>query len=127
MPWTTSYVDALRDFEVEAIRTLASKVLSDEQLEGLKTLKAPARYEYTGCGYFLTVVDPQLPAKRLTLSVPPIIGTVDDVVSGFIVFLGEHELTLECHTWGAVDVPENFRQRDVFVQEPSPENFIRPL
>jgi hypothetical protein len=64
----------------------------------------------------------------LTLSVPPItIGTVDDVVSGFIVFLGEHELTLECHTWGAVDVPEDFRQRDVLVQEPSPESFMRPL
>jgi hypothetical protein len=127
MPWTTSYVDALRDFEVEAIRILASGVLSDEQLIALKRLKAPARYEYTGCGYFLTVADPELPAERLTLSVPPIIGTVDDVVSGFIVFLGKHELTLECHTWGVVDVPDNFRQRDVLVQEPSPKSFIRPL
>ena len=72
-----------------------------------------------GAGCFLTVVDPGLPARRLTLSAPPIIGTVDDIVSGFIVFLGEHELTLECYTWGAIDVPEDFRQRDVLVQEPA--------
>jgi len=127
MAWTTSYVDTLRDFEIEAIRILASEVLSHQQLEGLKRLKVPARFEYTGCGYFLTVADPELPAERRTLSVPPIIGTADDVVSGFIVFLGEHELTLECHTWGVVDVPADFRQRDVLVQEPSPESFIRPV
>ena len=127
MPWMTSYVDALCDFEVKAIRILASGILSDDQLEGLKRLKAPARYEYTGCGYFLTVVDPELPAERRTLSLPPIIGTADDVVSGFIVFLGEHELILECHAWGTVDVPDDFRQRDVLIQEPSPESFIRPL
>ncbi|AHX16213.1 hypothetical protein CH75_06925 [Dyella jiangningensis] len=127
MPWMTSNVDALRDFEVEAIRILAAGILSDEQIEGLKSLKVPARFEYTGCGYFLTVADPELPAERLTLSVPPIIGTADDVVSGFVVFLGEHEPTLECHTWGVVDVPDDFRQRDVLVQQPSPETFIRPL
>lgn len=125
MSWTTSYVDALRDFELEAIRRLAAGVLSQEQLEGLKTLKTPARNEYTGCGYFLTVADPGLPGERKTLCVPPLIGTADDVVCGFIVFLGQHELTLECHTWGAVDVPADFRQRNVLVDEPSPENFIK--
>lgn len=127
MPWITSYVDALRDFECEAIRKLATGVLSEEQLEGLKSLKTPARYEYTGSGYFLTVADPGLPGERKTLSVPPLIGTADDVVCGFIVFLGQHELTFECHTWGPVDVPPDFRQRNVLVDEPSPENFVKPV
>ncbi|WP_199101134.1 hypothetical protein [Dyella sp. ASV21] len=127
MPWTTSYADTLRDFELEAIRGLATGVLSKEQLEGLKSLKTSARYEYTGSGYFLTVADPGLPSERKTLSVPPLIGIADDVICGFIVFLGQHELTLECHTWGAVEVPADFRQRNVLVDEPSPENFIKPL
>lgn len=127
MPWTTSDVDELRDFEIEAISRLATGVLSQEQIEGLKSLKAAARYEYTGCGYFLTVADPGLPSERQTLSVPIIIGTADDVVCSFIVFLGEHELTLECHTCGIVDVPEDLRQRRVLVEDQGPGNFVKPL
>jgi hypothetical protein len=125
MPWTTSYVDTLRDFELDAIRILASGHLSYDQLEGLQSLRMPARYEYTGSGYYLTVADPRLPAEKRTLSVPPLLGIADDVVCGFIVFVGNHELILECHTWGAVVVPEGFRQRSVRVEEPSPENFIK--
>jgi hypothetical protein len=34
------------------------------------------------------------------------------------VFLGNGKLTLECHTWGAVDVPADFRDRDVLISTP---------
>jgi len=40
-----------------------------------------------------------------------------------VVFLGEGALTLECHTWGAVDVPGDFRELNVSVSTP-PTNFV---
>ena len=84
---------------------------------------APERYEYTGSGYFLTVKHPGLPADRRTLSDPFVVGIAGDVRAGFVVFLGDGELTLECHTWGELDVPADFRQRQVNVST-APTNVV---
>ncbi len=113
---------ALRDFEIKAIRLLASDVLADEQLSLLEQLPEPGRYEYTGSGYFLTLTHPLLPTKVETLSYPDVVGVCGDVSCGFVVFLGDHELTLECHTWGAVEVPSDFRDGSVSISTP-PVNF----
>jgi hypothetical protein len=104
---------AFRPFEIEAIRLMAEGVLSPAQLELLAQLAEPLRYEYTGCGYFLTVAHASLLSHRCTLSQPAVVGTAGEVQAGFVVFLAENELTLECHTWGALDVPEDFRDRSV--------------
>jgi hypothetical protein len=104
---------AFRPFEIEAIRLMAEGVLSAAQLKILAQMDEPLRYEHTGCGYFLTVAHASFPDHRCTLSEPAVVGTAGEVQAGFIVFLGENELTLECHTWGAVDVPEDFRDRSV--------------
>jgi hypothetical protein len=104
-----------REFELEVIRRAAGHVLSDLQMEAIRNLQTPGRYEYTGCGYFLTVRHPSLPAERRTLSEPAILGNVGEIQAGFVVFLGDGELVLECHTWGPVAVPEDFRDRDVVV------------
>jgi hypothetical protein len=109
---------AFRTFEIEAIRLMANGVLSPAQLELLAQIDEPLRYEYTGCGYFITVAHAALPNHRCTLSEPAVVGTARDVQAGFVVFLGENELTLECHPWGALDVPEDFRDRSVEVSTP---------
>ncbi len=75
-------------------------------------------YEYTGSGYYLTVRHPALPAESRTLSAPVVIAESDDITAGFLIHLGDHALTLECHTWGPVDVPADFRDRDVCVRIP---------
>jgi hypothetical protein len=80
-------------------------------------------YEYTGCGYFLSVKHPSLPAEPRTLSEPAVVGKVGDIQAGFVVFLGDGELTLECHTWGPVDIPEDFREREVLISALS-ANFV---
>lgn len=106
---------ALRPFELEVIRLMAKGVLSDEQIAALSEADVPDNYEYTGSGYLLTLRHPSLPIKRQTLSEPAVIGTVGNVQAGFVIFLGDKELTLECHTWGLTDVPANFRDREVFI------------
>ena len=120
---TATVVDKLKTFELEAIRVLTSHSLSADALAALTNPSAPILYRYSGCGYFVTIKDPRLPGKRLTYSVPPLVGVADDVVSGFIVFVGDGELMLECHSWGYITVPADFRERDVIVREPLPGDF----
>jgi hypothetical protein len=97
---------------------MAHDALSEDQLRSVFSAQSLWSYEYTGSGYFLSVTDPSLPSAKKTLSKPPVIGNSGDIQAGFVVFLGEGRLTLECHTWGEVDVPENFRELDVSVSTP---------
>lgn len=97
--------------------------LAEELLETVLDSARAKSYEYTGSGYFLCVEHPLLPSEPKTLSMPSVVGNSGDIQAGFVVFLGQNELTLECHTWGPVDVPADFRERDVAVSTP-PDNFI---
>jgi hypothetical protein len=102
---------------------MAKDVLSDRQMKLLCDAERLDSYENTGCGYFLSVKHPSLPAEPRTLSEPAVVGKFGDIQAGFVVFLGYGELTLECHTWGPVDVPEDFREREVVIITPS-VNFV---
>lgn len=117
---------ALRDFEIKAIKLLTGDSLTDAQLVLVEKIAEPIRYEYTGSGYFLTLADPSLPAGVATLSYPTVVGEYGEFICGFVVFIGDHELTLECHTWGAVDVPSDFRDRPVSITTPSVNNVNSP-
>ena len=114
---------AFRPFEEKAIRLMAASVLPESLLAAVLSASAADRYEYTGSGYFLTVKHPKLPSERRSLSEPPVAGVAGDIQAGFVVYLGDGELTLECHTWGAVNVPEQFRDMAVEVHTP-PANYV---
>jgi len=109
---------ALRPFEFEAICLMSDVILSDTQLQSIRDINTVDDYEYTGHGYFLTIELASLPIDQRTLSEPATVGEVGDIRAGFVVFLGNRKLTLECHTWGAVDVPADFRDRDVLISTP---------
>ena len=104
---------AFSQFEKDAIRLMATGQLPEELLEAVLASQFHDRYEYSGCGYFLTVKHPQLPSGRRSLSDPLVAGSAGQVQAGFVVYLGDCELTLECHTWGEFDVPEDFRDLPV--------------
>lgn len=114
---------AFTAFEREAIALMARGYLSEDILSRILLAPIATRYEYTGSGYFLTVADPGLPLERQTLCDPPVAGEADGIQAGFVAYVGDHEFTLECHTWGEVDVPEDFRERAVRVS-PAPTNFV---
>jgi hypothetical protein len=56
-----------------------------------------------------------LPTERAVYSEPPVVGTAEDIQAGFLVFVENGELVLECHTWGAVELPAEFRDENVKV------------
>ena len=104
-----------REFEIEAIRLMAHPILSSELLQAVLNEAELVGYEYTGSGYFLKVKHAALTLGKQTLQVPAVEGAHGNVVAGFVVFLDDGELTLECHSWGPVDVPEDFRDQNVIV------------
>jgi len=100
---------------MEVISLLSEGVLDATQLAAIVNLDSAEEYEYTGSGYFLTLSHPALPVQQQTLSFPFVVGTSGDIQCGFVGFLGSGKLVLECHTWGAVDVPQDFRNMDIII------------
>ena len=105
-------MDALRDYERKVIEALTGQVLPRAVLRAV-TSSAPVTVEHTAAGYFLTVRHPGLPKARMVCNKPILIGKGQGVETGFVIFLEDHELTLECHAWGGESVPDSYRDQDV--------------
>ena len=73
-------------------------------------------YEYTGSGYYLEISHSLLPNKRIVCDTPIVIGEAESIICGFIVFIENKQLIIECHSWGELDVTEDFRDKDVQVK-----------
>ena len=104
------------NFEKEAIKRLCGSHISEELLNNVLDSEA-SDYEYSGSGYFLCFKHPDLPKNRIVCDYPTLKGEWNGIESGFLIFLGQNELVLECHTWGETQVPENYREQTVSVSE----------
>lgn len=102
----------LRDHEKEVIRLLTASLMPTGLLERILNESEFVDYNYTGAGYFFTVRHPELPVDRIVCSTPLIVGEADQLSSGYIVYIENHELTLECHSWDGL-VAADYRDRDV--------------
>lgn len=107
-------MSVLKDYEREVLYTLASDVLSPPRLAAVADEGELVGYEHTGRGYFLTVRHAGLPRERVVCDSPLLSGVGGGVRCGFVIFIGDGELTIECHPWDE-DVPEDFRDREVKV------------
>lgn len=115
-----------RPFEVQALAHLLADDLASAWLDELTSQATLVSYEYSGCGYFLTVAHPRLPAERQVYSHPPVFGRAGEVEAGFLAFIERGKLVLECHSWGASEVPVDFRDLDVQVTVPDYKKVARP-
>jgi hypothetical protein len=82
-------MSVLRDYEKTVVNLLASRVLSPEQLDAVIREAALVEYDYTGCGYFLTIKHSNLPTTRMVCDTPKLTGSADGIVSGFVISLKE--------------------------------------
>ena len=55
--------------------------------------------EFSGAGYFLTIKDPMLPKHRIVLDSPNIQGKLDGIEVGYLAFVENSELMLECYSY----------------------------
>lgn len=105
----------LRPHEVEVVKLLASGRLPRQVLAEVIAGAEFVGLEETGCGYFLALKHCALPAERVVCSTPLVHGRAGDLTCGFILFLENGQLTLECHSWGDESIPLGFRQFDIDV------------
>ena len=52
----------------------------------------------------------------MVCSKPTLMGEAEGIECGFVVFIGNRELTIECHSWGELNVPDDFRNKNVQVR-----------
>ena len=99
-------------YEVEVLTQMLDGHLNNTQIDSV--LKSPVTgYEYTGAGYFLELTNKALPKVSKTISDPNIIGRADDFIVGFLVYIENQKLTLECHSWGTKNPPSTIREKSL--------------
>ena len=103
----------IKDHERVVIELLASDYLSTEVMEEIAKNPDITDYDVTGNGYFLTIRHDNLPLERITCDQPNLMGKSQGIESGFLVFLGQHELVIECFGYGSKDVPEDYRNMKI--------------
>jgi hypothetical protein len=106
-------MSAFRPFEREVVEILVRPYLPEDRVAEVLEAAEPMSCVHTGSGYYFTVRHPSLPRRRIVCHDPVVLGRCDEVQCGFVVFLEDARLTLECHTWGAVEVPAGFRECEV--------------
>jgi hypothetical protein len=84
----------LKDYEREVLYTLASSTLSQRQLEAVAEEGELVSYEYTGCGYFLTLRHESLPKERVVCDRPVLSGSAGGLNCGFVIFIETASLRL---------------------------------
>ena len=82
-------------------------------------------YEYSGAGYFVTVKHEALPMQRQVCGEPIVTAKSGDVDAGYVAFIENGQLMLECYTAGAIEIPEDFREQQVVVAEQPNTSFER--
>jgi len=63
--------------------------------------------EFSGNGYFVKFTSSKLPLSRVVLDKPDLRGTLLGVDVGFLAFVENSELTLECYSYGEVVLPKH--------------------
>ena len=45
-----------------------------------------------------------------------LIGDSNGIETGFIVFIEDNQITIECHAWGDQEVPRNYRDQKIAIK-----------
>ncbi|WP_373050421.1 hypothetical protein [Thalassovita aquimarina] len=101
------------NFEKQVVDLLTEGSLSRGLRSRLNDEATRVDLRVSGTGYFLTVRHDDLPVERAVFDQPLLVGEADEILTGFIIFVENHELTIECHSWGGCDVPKGYRDLDV--------------
>lgn len=95
----------MKEFE----RKIISELLEKSELKDIVLYEVLdcEELEFSGAGYFLTIKDPALPKRRIVLNDPDIRGKLGDIDVGYLVFVENSELTLECYSYDREILPEH--------------------
>ena len=95
----------MKEFE----RKIIAELLEKSELKNIALSGAVDNevVEFSGAGYFLTIKDPVLPKHRIVLDSPDIRGRLGGIEVGYLVFVENSELMLECYSYDQEILPKH--------------------
>jgi hypothetical protein len=112
----------LKDFEKKVIALLTFGLFTYADVLEISREAELVEIDHTGVGYFLTIRHPRFSQERHVYSKPIVIAEVPSGTLGFVVFIENGKLTLECYSWGPEKVSKDIRETDVQVDPARIEN-----
>jgi len=102
--------DRLRAYERRALELLLASCLPAETVRAVLDEARFVSCCFSGAGYFIRLRHEKLPSKRWVCDEPYLVGrsALIDAI-GFIGFVEDGELTLECHSLGEASFPTGIR------------------
>ena len=101
----------MKEFERKIIGELLE--MSDLKNIVLTGLTDNEVVEFSGAGYFLTIKDPMLPKHRIVLNRPDIRGNLGGIDVGYLAFVENSVLMLECYSYDKEILPKHRDQEFV--------------
>lgn len=105
----------LTHYEKQVLRRMLKSEYSISQIENIISNSSVNSYDYNGAGYFIEITNELFPNKRKVISEPLLNGTVEHYQLGFILYLENKSLILECHSWNDSNLPKEIRKKKVFI------------
>lgn len=101
----------MKEFE----RTIIGELLEMSELKNIALSEAADNevVEFSGSGYFLTIKDSMLPKHRIVLNRPDIRGKLGGIDVGYVAFVENSELMLECYSYDQEILPKHRDQEFV--------------
>lgn len=95
----------MKEFELNII----AELLEESELKNIDFSDATDNevVEFSGAGYFLTIKNPALPQHRIVLDSPNIQGKLDGIDVGYLAFVENSELMLECYSYDQEILPKH--------------------
>lgn len=103
----------LSQYEVEVLQLMLQSKLGADVWNGFLENCRIVTFGFTGNGYFLTIKQRDCLFEKETIHNPVVIGKTANFDVGFLLFLEEDEIILECHGWSETSPPENIRDLNI--------------
>lgn len=111
----------LNKYEIEVLNLMLSDKFRTEELNSILN-SSISGYDFTGAGYFLELTNEILPIERKTISEPILFGRADGFNVGFLIFIENSKLVLECHSWGIENPPKTIREKAIEITKLKQDN-----
>jgi len=97
----------MKDFE----KNIINELLQAAKLIDIDLSNTNETIEYSGSGYFITIKDPTLPKQRIVLDIPKLNGMLGNIEVGYLAFIENSEILLECYSLDK-EVTPNHREQE---------------
>ena len=103
----------IESYEQEVLKILCNDVVPSSVLHELIVNPESINCKFTGEGYFLDIKHKELPSNRIVCDKPTVIGQYKEQEVGFIAFIENRKITLECYNYSNKRISEEIRNGNV--------------